>query len=207
VASFGTGSNPPAPSGLLVSLFAYDNGALHALLQGLADYRTPITLTVPAGSLIHAVEQCLGTSVTIGRPCRTGNLTVAGLPFLPQAEYDQLLTLADLNFVRGEDSFVRTQVLARPFIWQIYPQELGVHLPKLDAFLGLFLTGADADLASTVGDAHRLWNGTGPAPVNTWSRLLDQLPAFRLHCQRWQQQLARPGDLASNLVHFCMDRV
>jgi hypothetical protein len=34
-----------------------------------------------------------------------------------------LLWLCDLNFVRGEDSFVRAQWAARPLVWQIYPQQ------------------------------------------------------------------------------------
>ena len=44
------------------------------------------------------------------------------LPFLPQASFDRLLWACDVNFVRGEDSFVRAQWAGRPFVWQIYPQ-------------------------------------------------------------------------------------
>jgi hypothetical protein len=31
------------------------------------------------------------------------------IPFMPQPDYDRLLWACDLNFVRGEDSWVRAQ--------------------------------------------------------------------------------------------------
>ena len=40
------------------------------------------------------------------------------VPFVAQDDYDRLLWACDLNFVRGEDSFVRAQWAARPLIWQ-----------------------------------------------------------------------------------------
>jgi hypothetical protein len=41
------------------------------------------------------------------------------------------LWACDLNFVRGEDSFVRAQWAERPFVWHIYPQQDDAHLEKL----------------------------------------------------------------------------
>jgi uncharacterized repeat protein (TIGR03837 family) len=57
------------------------------------------------------------------------------IPFMPQTDYDRLLWACDLNFVRGEDSWVRAQWAARPFIWHIYPQDENLHHVKLRAFL------------------------------------------------------------------------
>jgi uncharacterized repeat protein (TIGR03837 family) len=71
-----------------------------------------------------------------------GNLDLLPLPFLPQDRYDELLWACDLNFVRGEDSFVRAQWAAKPFVWQIYPQAEGAHLAKLEAFLAMHPAGA-----------------------------------------------------------------
>lgn len=74
----------------------------------------------------------------------TGNLRVVSIPFLSQLEYDELLWLCDLNFVRGEDSFVRAQWAAKPMVWQIYPQAEDAHLIKLDSFMTHYLpVGAD----------------------------------------------------------------
>ncbi|MGT2489786.1 elongation factor P maturation arginine rhamnosyltransferase EarP [Cupriavidus basilensis] len=70
-------------------------------------------------------------------------LTVQVVPFVRQEHYDELLWLCDLNFVRGEDSFVRAQWAGRPFVWQIYPQSDAAHMVKLDAFLALIVQRMD----------------------------------------------------------------
>jgi uncharacterized repeat protein (TIGR03837 family) len=56
-------------------------------------------------------------------------------PSCRNPDYDELLWSCDLNFVRGEDSFVRAQWAGKPFVWHIYPQADDVHRVKLDAFL------------------------------------------------------------------------
>ncbi|MFP3562266.1 elongation factor P maturation arginine rhamnosyltransferase EarP, partial [Paraburkholderia sp. SIMBA_049] len=74
-----------------------------------------------------------------------GNLTAYGHAIVPQADFDRLLWVADVNFVRGEDSFVRAQWARKPFVWHIYPQADDAHLPKLDAALAHLSAGlADA---------------------------------------------------------------
>ncbi|MBN2838668.1 MAG: elongation factor P maturation arginine rhamnosyltransferase EarP, partial [Fusobacteriaceae bacterium] len=49
-----------------------------------------------------------------------------------------LLNLADFNFVRGEESFVRAILSEIPFLWHIYPQDDDIHLKKLNAFIENF---------------------------------------------------------------------
>jgi uncharacterized repeat protein (TIGR03837 family) len=112
---------PKAGDETTISLFSYpDNPALPGLLDSWAASPTPIRVLQPGSS----------------EPARTtGSLSLDPLPFLPQARYDELLWTCDLNFVRGEDSFVRAQWAAKPFVWQIYPQAEDAHLVKLDAFL------------------------------------------------------------------------
>ena len=48
-----------------------------------------------------------------GHPLRRGRLTLHAIPFVPQDDYDRLLWSSSVNFVRGEDSFVRAQWAAR----------------------------------------------------------------------------------------------
>lgn len=57
------------------------------------------------------------------------------LPFFSYGDYEELLSLCDFNFVRGEDSFVRALLLGKPFLWHIYPQEKNIHMLKLESFL------------------------------------------------------------------------
>jgi uncharacterized repeat protein (TIGR03837 family) len=87
-----------------------------------------------------------------------GALRQFALPFLPQRRYDEILWACDLNFVRGEDSFVRAQWAERPFVWHIYSQDEGAHLQKLDAFLARFCAGLDAGSGSALADFWHAWN-------------------------------------------------
>ena len=63
------------------------------------------------------------------------NIKIKFLPFLEQEEYEELINLVDYNFVRGEDSFVRSLLTGKPFIWHIYLQEEMAHMDKIDGFI------------------------------------------------------------------------
>jgi uncharacterized repeat protein (TIGR03837 family) len=164
------------PGERLVSLFCYGNRALPQLLARLAE--APTLLAVPPGPAAQAVREAMAagnqvqpagpgtmpttsptTSPTPLPTTAPAKLRVRFLPWLSQVDYDRLLWAADLNFVRGEDSFVRAQWAGRPFVWQIYPQDDGAHRRKLDAFLDLWLEGAPADLADRIRAWHLAWNG------------------------------------------------
>ena len=63
------------------------------------------------------------------------NVTIYLLDFMKQKDFDIFVNLSDFNFIRGEDSIIRTILSEIPFIWNIYPQEEDYHLIKLEAFL------------------------------------------------------------------------
>lgn len=119
------------------------------------------------------------------------------LPFTDQAGYDQLLADCDLNFVRGEDSLVRAIWAGQPFVWQIYPQDDGVHRVKLDAFLDLFLAGAGPGFAADLRALWHAWNGFGPWPVS-WPDATE----WQAACDRFGVGLAAQADLVSQLQNF-----
>ena len=75
--------------------------------------------------------------------CRAARCALQALPWLTQPDYDHLLWACDLNFVRGEDSFVRAQWAGRPFVWQIYPQHDGAHARQARRLLDRMLAGAE----------------------------------------------------------------
>ena len=93
---------------IAVSLFCYDNPALPALLDALS--QRPTLLLVTPGLATQQVREALGPTL------QHAGLRAVTLPLLTQTDYDHLLWACDLNFVRGEDSFVRAQWAGRPFV-------------------------------------------------------------------------------------------
>jgi uncharacterized repeat protein (TIGR03837 family) len=192
----------PVPGALNVSLFAYEHPAVGDLLQAWVDGGRPLRLLVPEGRVVGDVARFFGqASACAGSRFERGSLTAAVLPFLGQDEYDRLLWACDLNFVRGEDSFVRAQWAARPFVWQPYRQDGAAHLAKLEAFLRLHLEGLDERAASALRGFWQAWNdGVGLAAA--WPPFSTALPAIRCHNRRWADRLALADDLSTALVKF-----
>jgi len=194
------------PDALRVSLFAYANDALPALVAQWEASPQPILCLVPEGLAATQIAALLGDAgaAKTGARWLRGNLTVAVVPFV-QEHYDPLLWACDINFVRGEDSFVRAQWALRPFVWHIYPQSDDVHLTKLDAFLARYtaaLPQAEADAFIAFWHA---WNGA-PASLN-WADFVAAAPSVRTRAITWEQSLMQLGDLAANLVAFCEKQV
>ena len=123
------------------------------------------------------------------------------LPFLDQDGYDRLLWACDCNFVRGEDSFVRAQWAARPFVWHIYPTEDGAHWVKLAAFLARHTGGMERARAGAVTALWEAWN-RGEALGRAWPDYAACLPALAPQAEAWADRLARQADLVTQLVDF-----
>lgn len=188
---------PPAPSFgeiLDVSLFCYHNPQLVGLLAAWRDGGQLIRCHVCDGLAREQVQRWLGSPL----PARIGSLQLLAQPFLPQTEYDGLLARCHLNFVRGEDSFVRAQWAQRPFVWQAYAQDEEAHLVKLEAFLKLYTDD------EVVKNFFRAWNGVGTLD---WPAFAARLPALAAHAPYWAKKIAAQGDLATNLVNFCLARL
>ncbi len=177
------------PGEQVISLFCYEQAALPALLDQLA--QQPTLLLATTG---HAARQI---TALLGATLRRGALRTVELPALTQPDYDHLLWAADLNFVRGEDSFVRAQWAGKPFVWQIYPQHDDVHLAKLDAFLDRF--AATPELRAF----WHAWNARNADQVR-----LPPLPAvtpWRQQCGIWRDSLLAQPDLATQLIGFAAE--
>lgn len=178
----------------VVSLFAYPNPRLNELLQALDEQAT--LLLVCPGAAQQQVPELLKASP---RP----KLRWHALPYLSQTEFDRLLWACDLNFVRGEDSFVRAQWAGKPFVWQIYPQADGAHGPKLEAFMDLWLSQARPEPAGQWRALWRCWNGLQDAQKDAQqdARLsLPDLHQAQTHALAWREHLVSAEDLSSQLL-------
>lgn len=130
-----------------------------------------------------------------------GLLPIRVIPFQTQTGYDACLWEADLNLVRGEDSFIRAQWAGKPLLWQIYPQEEGSHWPKLDAFLDVYLKSVEESLAHAIRALFLAWNGRGNLP-EAWAQVRPLWGLWELHARHWSRELARQPDLVTQLVEF-----
>jgi len=140
------------------------------------------------------------------RTLSRGSLTVARVPFIPQDDYDRVLWACDMNFVRGEDSFVRAQWAERPLAWHAYPQTENAHRLKLDAFLDRYTAGLPEGAALALRAFAHAWNGGGDVG-RAWKALDAGRPALTAHARAWAAKLAETADLATTLVKFCLDRI
>ena len=203
------GFAPPSPGTQVISLFAYDNPALPALLDTWSGNATSICLLLPPTRTQSGVESWLDAPLPTGRSARRGALEIRAVPFVDQADFDRLLWLGNANFVRGEDSFVRAQWAATPFVWHIYPQDDGAHRIKLDAFLSRYAFGLSPDAAGAVQELHAVWNGFSSPDrwANAWRNWLAVRPELEAHSLHWQNNLQKQEDLCAALVRFCRTKL
>jgi uncharacterized repeat protein (TIGR03837 family) len=173
------------PGERLVSLFCYDSAPVDTLLERLAAAGTPtLLLLTPGAAQRRAAEHAPG-----------GALRLQPLPWLAQDDYDCLLWSCDLNFVRGEDSFVRAQWAGQPFVWQIYPQHDDAHAAKLGALLDRLAP------AATVRQLWCAWNGLGDWPAG-W----PSAARWSERVREWREHLLTQEDLTTQLLHFVAEK-
>ncbi|MEP7083247.1 MAG: elongation factor P maturation arginine rhamnosyltransferase EarP [Betaproteobacteria bacterium] len=193
------------PDALRISMFAYANPAAMGLLEAWAGGAHPIVCVVPEGVLSAALAAFFGAPVVPGARLVRGNLQVAVIPFVQQTDYDLLLWASDINFVRGEDSFVRAQWAGVPLVWHIYPQEAAAHRHKLDAFVRRHraLLGTAGAAVGALFDA---WNGEGDVG-SAWAGAHAALPQWRSGAAAWSAALANERDLVSALSEAVENRL
>ena len=219
-----------AQASIKVSLFCYPHAPILNLLQSMATGKHLITLFVPSNAVLAAIATFFeldNQAVTVGSRLTKGNLQVLIIPFLSQNDYDKLLWSCDINFVRGEDSWLRAVWAAKPFIWQPYFQQEQAHLVKLNAFLNTYYHGFQAntnnnramrylslawatDNKATATNQNEHLANTAKLPSlnnaslsNNWSDFVDNLARYKHHARAYTQQLGKQPDLAAKLVIFC----
>ncbi|HUP28737.1 MAG TPA: elongation factor P maturation arginine rhamnosyltransferase EarP [Usitatibacter sp.] len=209
------GKVPPREA-LKVSLFTYTGAPLEGLARASAQYPGPVWLVAAEGAASHGLrgwgEAARGSTRRNDHPGGgRREVEVFQIPFVSQDRYDQLLWACDINFVRGEDSFVRAQWAARPFAWHIYPTEDGAHWIKMAAFLARYTEALDRTNAASVTALWEAWNrGDDPVPEDKAKTSLHEAwPAFtarrerlQAHARGWSDRLATRPDLAAALVDF-----
>ena len=201
-----------------ISLFYYPQAPVNNLLLALKQRKESIDLYLPFNGNIATLNDFLTDfELILGQYLYIENLAIHPIPFLSQKDYDRLLWACDLNFVRGEDSWIRAIWAGKPFIWQPYIQTDETHIKKLNAFLDLYTKEATAEEKSTLYQTHLTWsqypvsNGQSELSQLTsseldkaelWQDLINHLPALQAYATQRTKAFATQPDLATKLVIF-----
>lgn len=188
-----------------LSLFCYPQAHIKKLIEDLQKTNRPISIFMLFNSTMIEVKTIFADfKYNIGEVYQKNNLTIYVVPFLSQTDYDHLLWACDLNFVRGEDSWIRAIWASKPFIWQPYIQSDDVHLNKLNAFLNFYTENATEQTTTLIKQVNLSWSGYGE--INTsnsiWPQLIDQLSNLAEHSKRQTITLNNQTDLTTKLVIF-----
>lgn len=190
---------------LKVSLFCYPHAPIHDFFNCLQAHFDAVHVFVPVSDILPKVASFFGAkTIKAGDFLVKHNLTIEVLPFLSQQDYDALLRSCDINFVRGEDSWLRAIWAGKPFIWQPYFQTENTHMNKLKSFINLFY--ANCEQKQVLWKAHEYWAAEHASRFdaqNVWQNYFKQLPAIQAYTPLQAKKQAEQTDLATQLVAFC----
>jgi uncharacterized repeat protein (TIGR03837 family) len=196
-------ANDLSDDAVKISLFCYPQANISRLLSDLMGAKQPVNIFFP----FNGTEEILNGiftdfNIVNEKILRKANITIHLLPFLSQSDYDHLLWVCDLNFVRGEDSWIRAIWASKPFIWQPYIQTEHTHIKKLRAFLEVYSNGASNEIKSLLFDAHHSWSNEETSEAMPFQNLIKNLPKLLAHAKQQANLLASQPDLATQLVFF-----
>jgi uncharacterized repeat protein (TIGR03837 family) len=195
----------PCGGEMLASMLCYEPAKLAAWLQGLGQRASlPVRLLVTAGRATRAVQVALAGLPAHWNP--RGAVRFTFLDYLAQDEFDRLLWSCDCNFVRGEDSPVRSLWAGAAMVWQLYPQSDDAHRGKLLAFLDWL------EAPPCLRAMHLAWNDLDDrAPFGPYGPSAGELPqidwdGWRGCIERARQRLLDQEDLVTRLLRFLREK-
>ncbi|QSX39237.1 elongation factor P maturation arginine rhamnosyltransferase EarP [Shewanella cyperi] len=190
----------------VISVFSYETEALPALCELWSEGQQRVHALIPKGrsfNSLKALLPCPVEALTPGQRIELGMLTLHVLPMTDQQGYDRLLWSCDFNIVRGEDSFLRAQWAARPFIWHIYQQEEDYHLVKLEAFMQLYCDNLASEIAECWRNLNLSFNQQQATAVQQhWQYMDSHAVPLLAHARQWPIDALKTTDLATRLVQF-----
>ena len=190
----------------VISIFSYETQALATLCELWQQGAKKVHALIPKGRSLHSLTHLLPCEIEAlvpGQKIVHGNLTLHILPMTNQQSFDRLLWSCDINIVRGEDSFMRAQWAAKPFIWHIYPQEDDYHLVKLEAFLKIYCDNLAPEIAENWSKLNLAFNQAQQSAVDLhWQNLNPVSLPLLQHAKQWPINAINDADLATRLVQF-----
>lgn len=169
------------------------NGALNVLLARGAGYE----------SFLNAYKSVVAAKEAGGKTL----FTLTELNFLPQTEWDSLLTRTPLLFIRGEDSLSRACLCGVPFVWHAYPQTEEYQLVKVQALLERMRPHFAPHDFEHVERCWQVYNTTDTSARDLEDSLYAFLRAYsdlKPGFADFSASLLKNGDLAQNLFEFIL---
>ncbi len=191
--SFLQGLGADADAGFTLFVFCYPNAPLELLQEALAKDNRPVQLLLANGV---PAEKFRGPSIQ-----------KVALPSVEQKDFDKLLWASDSLIVRGEDSFVRAQLAAKPFIWNIYPQTEETHLKKLRAFGNRLSSVIDSETFELWMKINLAWNTADPGFVALWPLWRNRTFSLTKSALQWRIYLQSIESLTANLCNFIEEKI
>lgn len=196
--------------------FAFAFKALERFIQKQKKLNPLFTVKIFAASGISS-EPLLESYNKLNKNC-----DMITLPYLPQINWDSLLTLMDFSFIRGEDSFSRACLSGVPFVWHAYAQEKEFQLIKTDAVLKrmekffsnqlfsalkkLYLSYNRREDVELEEESLELWKNNSDIKTEEMEdyfyTLLDSCKELRESFRAFSESLINNGDLAVNLLNY-----
>ncbi len=156
---------------------------------------------------VALIARVLEAYVDWAAPLTTLPQSGRALAVIPQTEFDRHLQGYDLLLVRGEDSFVRAQLVGKPLFWHIYPTQDRAHLRKLDAWLEHYTAGMEPETARQYRRlSHAFVSPSAEHDADYWQALRELLPSLQKHARLWQAELLSRQSLAERLMRFVEQR-
>jgi len=103
-------------------------------------------------------------------------------------DFDIALSASLINFVRGEDSLIRSILAGAPFIWQPYIQDNNLHIEKLNAFLDHYFTSLPPQLR----EIFLLWSNQG-LNLEHWQYLLGNIENLKYFYLKARDKFIKRG--------------
>ena len=202
----------PLRSGKIGTVFTYEKN-FTPLLETLASLENCTTLLVMGEKSQESFLQIFGEIgvEALGESFyRWRNIDFIFMPFLSQEEYEELVNIADFNFVRGEDSFIRALVSGKPFLWHAYLQEDMAHMDKVKAFTATFSKQLEEVPRKDVLDQfcrglesynYRSENSLKKGPDN-YDNFFKNFTVLEEICGKYCEFLVSKCNLINNLYNF-----
>ena len=184
------GGNPDFYS---ISLFYYPTQKIETFLGVMDIMKKPIQFFIPQYllDLLKAKKNYQ-------------HLHIIPYPFLSHDDFDDLLWSCNLNFVRGEDSWIRALWAGKPFIWQPYVQENNIHLIKLKAFLRSYCEDCEQELSETLIKMHNDWSNNKFSEA-LWRDFFKSQASLESFALKRSYHYFKEPSFVESLVDYCSE--